>query len=43
MYIICVNPRGCTNFYAFLEVAVFKLPVKVSASVVSLLSRLDSV
>ena len=35
-------PKGCTNFYAFLELAVFKLPVKVSASVVSLHSRLDA-
>ena len=35
-------PKGCTNFYAFLEFAVFKLPVKVSASVESLHSRLDA-
>ena len=35
-------PKGCNNFYAFLELGVFKLPVQVSASVFSLLSRLDA-
>ena len=39
---MCYLTKGCTNFYAFLELTVFKLPVKVPASVVSLHSSLDA-
>lgn len=36
-------PKGCNNFYTFLEVALFKLPVNIPGSVVTFLTRLDSV
>ena len=36
-------PKGCNNFYTFLEVALFKLPVNIPSSVVTFLTRLDSV
>ena len=34
-------PKGCNNFYAFLEVALLKFSVQVSSSVVNFITRLD--
>ena len=36
-------PKGCDDFYSFMEIALFKLPVNVPGSVVNFLTRLDSV
>ena len=35
-------PKGCNNFYAFLKVALLKLSVQVSSSVVNFITCLDS-
>lgn len=41
VYNMCY-PKGCTNFYAFLELTLFKLTVQVPSSVIAFITRLDS-
>ena len=41
VYNMCY-PKGCTNFYAFLEMTLFKLSVQVPSSVITLITRLNS-
>lgn len=35
-------PKGCTNFYTFIESSLFMLSTQVPSSVISFVTRLDS-